>query len=602
MSQQGTPAEVDQEGTQVPPSPAGGAVLRGTPVAPGLVFGTAHRKDHELQSASTSRVPRDEVDRELNRFRHALDASRRQLTDLRARLEGRVDPDDARILDTHLAYLRDSAFIADVENLILGEQIRLEGAIAKVIADFDRIFRLVENETLRQSAIDLRDVAIRVLRNIEQTSEDAPDTSPPERYVLIARELSIVDMFDPTNEHVLGIVTQEGGLTSHAAVFARSMRIPTVTAVNGLLDKVCEGDYLILDATEGVVRIDPDEVVRGQYAEARDRGEVRELEEKEPSTGLGPVRTHDGAEVRLTAACGNLPEVQRASALGVNDIGPYRTELLYLLDREAPSRDALVRHYRSVYEHAAGGEVTFRLLCVDSGLELPYLHSERERNPALGRAGVRLLLDRPALLRRQLRSLLLAGGERPVRLLVPFVTDVGELRRVREVLFEEKLELRRDGESFQEEVLLGCVLETPASVLGVRDLAREAELLSVNLDALIQHLLATDREGQDGAHRFERLHPVVARALSGVAEAAAGHGRELVVFGACAVAEEVLPMLLGLGVRALAAPPSALGDIAERVRRCDARVAARAARALQRHACPEDAGGSVSGFRHGFAR
>lgn len=603
MSDDGATTETRSEVAGGSGSPAEQVTLRGTPVAPGLVVGAAHRKDHSLRSAGTGRVARDEVDLELNRFRRALDASRRQLEDLRARLQGRVDSNDVRILDTHLAYLRDSAFIADVESLILNDQMRLEGAIVKVIGDFDRIFRLVVNEALRQSAVDLRDVAIRVLRNLECDAGEPGEPLPPGRYVLVARELSIVDMFDPSNEHVLGIVTQEGGLTSHAAVFARSMRIPTVTAVEGLLDAVREGDELILDATEGMVRVNPDEVVRREYAEARrDRGDEADAEELADQPALPPARTHDGAEVALLAACGNLPEVQRAAALGVRDIGVYRTELLYLLDREEPSLDALTRHYRGVLEHARGGTVTFRLLCLDSSLEVGYLHSQREPNPALGQAGVRLLLEHPALLRRQLRALLLAADERPLRVAVPFVTDVGELRRVREVLFEEKLELRRESEGFQDEVALGCVIETPAAAIGVRDIAREADLLIVNLDSLTQHLLAVDREVPESAGRFERLHPLVARVLADAVEAAAGNNRELSVFGSCARADEVLPLLLGLGVRAISAAPSALEGLTASVGEVDLRAAARAARGLRRSACPEDASGSVGAFRHGFAR
>jgi phosphotransferase system enzyme I (PtsI) len=227
-SSTGASAPADVESA---PARAAGPILRGATVAPGLVLGRVHRQDHDLARERAERVPLDEIEVELNRFRQALDDARLQLTDLRSRLAGRVREEDAHILDTHLAYLRDSAFIADVENLILNEQMRLEGAIGKVVGDFDRIFRLVQNETLRQSAVDLRDVGIRVLRNLERRSSDAPAAPPPRDYILVGRELSIVDMFNLANENVKGIVTQAGGLTSHAAIFARSMRIPTLTGV-----------------------------------------------------------------------------------------------------------------------------------------------------------------------------------------------------------------------------------------------------------------------------------------------------------------------------------------------------------------------------------
>ncbi|MDF1800031.1 MAG: phosphoenolpyruvate-utilizing N-terminal domain-containing protein, partial [Planctomycetota bacterium] len=190
--------------------PLAGELLVGTPVSPGLVLGVAHHKDHDLKNVEEVRVARDEVEGELNRFRRSLDASRLQIEDLKQRLADQIAANDARILDTHLAYLKDSVFIADVEELIIGEQMRLDAAIAKVISDFDRIFQLVESETLRQSAVDLRDVGIRVLRNLEDEVPGPVEELAPERYILVARELSIVDMFDLNNEHVLGIVTEGG--------------------------------------------------------------------------------------------------------------------------------------------------------------------------------------------------------------------------------------------------------------------------------------------------------------------------------------------------------------------------------------------------------
>ena len=578
------PTEVEQ---------ASGEVLRGTPVAPGLVLGTVHRKDYDLSKADTSRVARGEVERELNRFRRAMDASRIQLDDLKARLEGRVQEADARILDTHQTYLKDSVFIADVENLILAEQMGLEAAIAKVINDFDRIFRLVENDSLRQTAVDLRDVAIRVLRNLE-TSE----TSDPEHYVLVARELSIVDMFNLAGEHVQGIVTEEGGLTSHAAIFARSMRIPTLTGVEGLLERVQEGAFVILDATEGVLRVEPDELVRQQYAEVGERPvegeEIPDWARREPAT-------RDGVRVRIAGMCGNLPEVEQAAAYGLGGVGLYRTELLYLVDKAPPSREAMTRHYESVVQAARAGPVTFRLLNADSGMGLEYLHGTRERNPQLGRAGVRVLLAREPVLRRQLQAILLGGHGADLRIAVPFVTDCGELRRIKEVLFEERLELRKGTAPFCDQVQLGAVLETPVSLLGVRDLAREADFLTLNLDSLVQHLMAADRENAELLPWTSALHPFVLRALGKTVRVAADAGVEITVFGVTAFSPQNLSALLGLGLRHFAIPPSALRAFLEELATIDSEEARRAEAVTARASCLEETRSHVQGYRHGYA-
>jgi phosphoenolpyruvate-protein kinase (PTS system EI component) len=586
------------------PARAAGPILRGATVAPGLVLGRVHRQDHDLARERAERVPLDEIEVELNRFRQALDDARLQLTDLRSRLAGRVREEDARLLDTHLAYLRDSAFIADVENLILNEQMRLEGAIGKVVGDFDRIFRLVQNETLRQSAVDLRDVGIRVLRNLERRSSDAPAAPPPRDYILVGRELSIVDMFNLANENVKGIVTQAGGLTSHPAIFARSMRIPTLTGGEGLLHEVREGDFVILDATEGLLRVNPDDVVRAQYSEATSEGAPSASTEtaEVPEWALRR-RTHDGEEITVEASAGNLPEVEQSAALGVGAVALYRTELLFLTDSTPPSRDALVQHYASVVGAARGKRVTFRLLSADSSLGIRYLHPHKERNPSLGRVGIRALLAQPHILRRQLQAIALAGHGADVRIAVPFACDCSDLRRVREFLFEERLELRRTGERFQAAIPVGVVLETPASLLGVRDFAAEADFLLLNLDALQQHVLAIDREDPELARALESLHPYVLRALAKTCEVAGGAGRELTIFGASAQRTENLTHLIGCGLRRFALPPGAMQEFLAALAQVDAKAAARGARSSARStSLSETRFRSLAEFRHGYAR
>jgi phosphotransferase system enzyme I (PtsI) len=583
-------------------APIAGEVLRGTSVSPGLVLGRAHRKDHDLSVIEEERVAIENVDGELNRFRAALELSKRQISDLKSRLTGQVAPNDSRILDTHLAYLKDSVFIADVEQLILVEQLRLDAAIAKVIGDFDRIFRLVESETLRQSAVDLRDVGIRVLRNIDGAE---PVGELTERYILVARELSIVDMFDLNNEHVLGIVTEGGGLTSHAAIFARSMRIPTLTGVDGLLDKVVEGDYLILDSAEGQVRINPGELARAQYTRteastSRD-DEQAPAEPQKPQVEF-PILTTDGVAAEVSSIAGNLAEVDRSADVGLPGLGLYRTELLYLLDKEQPSRTALVTHYRAVAEKALPGPIMLRLLSANSGLGLRYLYAEREANPHLGRVGIRILLQQEAVLRRQLQAMLLAFHDRELEIALPFVTDCGELRRVKELLFEERTELRKQPEPFQEQPRIGVVIQTPASVFGMSDLAREADFLTINLDSLLQGLLAADRDTGDLAEYFESMHPYVLRMLKGVVREAAGASKPLSIFGVSAADTSNLPLLFGIGLRRFLVPARKAVRFADEIRSLDSAAAARAARVAAASSCLGEAQSVLGNYRHGYAR
>jgi phosphoenolpyruvate-protein phosphotransferase len=597
------------EGARTEPTPQPAAaprpalVLQGTPVSSGLVLGAVHRKDYELSRAAVERVPLDQVERELNRFHQALSHARAQLGRLKTSLAGKVAKDDARILDVHVAYLKDSVFISDVENLILEEQMSLEAAIGKVISDFDRIFRLVQNETLRERAVDLRDVGIRVLRHLEK-DVDAPAAGKtvPQNYVLVARELSIVDMFDLSGNHVLGILTESGGLTSHAAILARSMRVPTITGIDKLLDNVREGDFVIVDASEGLVRVNPDELVIAQYRQAADDLARVATEGQKRREEVLP-RTRDGEVIHVAASCGNLPEVDQALAAGLAEVGLYRTELMYLVDKAEPTRESLARHYASVLEAAHGGAVTFRLLHADSSLEIGYLHERREQNPALGRAGIRALLSRERVLRRQLQALLAGGAgtaEGRVRLALPFVTDCGELRRVKEILFEERLELRKQTEPHVEKCEVGVVIETPAAALGARDLAREADFLLVGVDSLQQHLLAADRENAELAASFQTVHPIVLRALREVVRAAHAESKPIAVFGVTAVQAENVPFLLGVGVRAFCVAPASVEEFVKVVAGVSLKNAKRAAEVAAAASAPSETSTLVDSYRHGY--
>jgi phosphoenolpyruvate-protein phosphotransferase (PTS system enzyme I) len=561
-------------------------------------LGHVHRKDHELTNAALERVPRERIEEELNRFHQALLDARAQLSSLKTKLSGRVPKDDARILDVHIAYLKDSVFISDVENLILNEQLSLEAAIAKVIGDFDRIFKLVSSETLRERAVDLRDVGIRVLRHIERNRAEPQERARPADSVLVAKELSIVDMFDLQGERVLGILTEAGALTSHAAILARSMRIPTLTAVHGLLDTVREGDFVIVDASEGVVRVNPDEVVRAQYKDVAPAAP----REAGSSGNAAEARTYDGIPIRISASCGNLPEVEAAVAWQVAAIAPYRTELLFLVDKEPPSVEALTQHYASVIAAARGAGITFRLLHADSSLGLSFLHASRELNPALGRAGVRALLSRDVVLRRQLQALLRAGRGAQIRIVVPFVTDTGEVRRVKEVLFEEKLELKKRGEPFLDRLQLGIVVETPAALLAARDLARETDFLLVGLDGLTQYLLAADRENLELRPWFESMHPCVLRGLRTLVEVCDELHKPLAAFGVLATQAHNLPFLIGIGLRSFCVEPALLRQFLAEVGQISTRSAQRTAQAAAASSCQAETLSLVDGFRHGYAR
>lgn len=529
--------------------------LQGLSIAPGVAMGTVHLKEYDLGKVPTRRVPNERVEEELNRFRAALEASRKELLELKTRMKGQLAADEARIFDTHLAYLKDPIFVADVENLILAEQMNLEAAVAKVISDFDRIFKLVESEFLRERAVDLRDVAIRVLRNLG--APGTPGATPgPSRYILVAKELSISDLFHLSGGRVEGIIAEEGGVTSHAAILARSMKIPTVIGIKGLLAKIKDGDTALVDGTEGVVRLNPDEAMKSEYGLGGDGGVASEGE-IDSSWAERPATTRDGVAVQLFASCSNLAEVEQAAALKMDGVGLYRTELLFMVDRNPPTEDQLVQHYRKVAETAGSNPAVFRLLDLDSSMRRR-AGAATELNPALGVKSLRQLLRDPATLRAQMRALLRVALVREIRILVPFVAGPEDLKRVKEILFEERWELKKGGLDLPERIPLGVSIEVPAATLLIRDLVREADFLEVALDNLIQYTLAADRSNEGVRELFSRMHPAILRMLRKVFEVAEAADLETFVMGETVAQPEFLPFLLGVGARRFSIAPVAL--------------------------------------------
>lgn len=597
--------------------------LPGERIAGGRVAGRLVIVPDVLGSPPTDRVAREAVEDELNRFRRGLGRARAQLRELRSRLRDEVGADDARILDTHLALSKDSAFIADVENLILGDQLRLEAAIGKVVGDFDRIFRLVKSEELRRSAADLRDVGLRVLRNLD--GPEGPDAIPPALpstdpstdgdrdaadgrhagaagaadapLILVARELSVVDLFDLERGAVAGLVSETGGPSSHAAILARSMGVPVLTGVEGATERLTEGQVAILDADRERLDVadDPADLEAWSFA----AGGAVSLSTLDVE-GLGDLVTRDGKAIAVLPACAGADEVGHAVAWGAREIGLYRTEIHFATESEAPDVARLEASTTAVCEAAAGSRVTFRLLHADGSTRLPFVDPDGRR-PGLNRAvGARWLLARPDLLQAQLSALLLAGEQRPLRIAIPFVDDVEAFCAVRDALVGSREALRKAGRRPAEDLQIGITVDHAGALLGIDGLCEYADFVQFNLDALTENLLVVDRDAAEYEPLFESLHPFVLRALSLGLEQVQRSGIECSAFGGLVDRAENVPLLLGLGLRRLCPSPHATPAVVEAVRAADVEAAAEQLDAVRRAPSAPRGISPVAGFRHGF--
>lgn len=541
------------DSTEIAPASASER-LQGFAWAPGRVVGRVLRADFDLDHVAHRRVAAGTEEAELERFHLALERAKRELSSLRQDLTGRLSDRDVRVLDTHLLLLEDSVFLSDVEQRIRKARFALEAAVATVVGDLDRIFRLVDSERLRRNAVDLRDVGLRVLRCIDREPDQAAEPadvgtlpSGNEPVVLVAEELSIVDLFLSGDRTVAGVVTESSMGESHAAIFARSLGVAAVRAVPGILERARQGDWIAVDGDEGWVQLKPDANQRVALAEPGAK------------PGVSQALAQVGEALSIGAICGNLPEVQHAAALGLEEVGLYRTELLFLLDRNLPEEQALAQHYAQVIDAAPANGVRFRLLSLDP--EREFLAQPERRSMGQAR-GARMLLAREELLRRQLRALMEASGERPLRLAVPGVVDGRELAAVRHAFEEEQRQRVAEGLRVPKAVEWFAVLEAPAALEGLTDLSAGCDGVLLHLDQLGRSLLCASPEDSALDDLFERPHPFALRALHRALETAAELSLPTIGFGLSLEREADLAVFARAGLRQLLLSPTATATLA----------------------------------------
>ena len=526
--------------------------VHGECVSPGVAVGPVVLRGFDAQTTSR-RIAADEVEGELNRLRQALDKSRAQIEEIRQKQQGALGEAELRIFDAHLAYLGDAMFVTEIEGQVIKERLPVREAVQVVFGKYDRIFQLVESDMLRRRASDLRDVATRLLRNLDESvvRGAAPAGGP---YILVVRRLTTADMFNLANEKVEGIVAEEGGANSHAAILARSIGIPTLIGVRDLAKALRDGDPVVLDATAATLVTRPADTELADGTIAAQRWKASRAQATAPVEAVEHA-TRDGVPVRLLGSCGSLGEVELARTFGMAGVGVYRTELQFLTEKMRPTEETLVAAYRKVVEAEQGKDIAFRLLDVmaavregDGGVQ--------ERNPTMGLRGVRGLLRSPDLLRMQLRAILRAGaGAAGVGILVPFVTGLPDLQRVKAALLEERVTLKKARTPIAEDVALAPVIEVPAAAMQLAALLNESDFAVVAVDDLQAHLLAADRDNPAVREYHEMVHPAVFEMLARMAKDAERRDKPLVLFGESAADPVRVPFYLGVGYRSFSIAP-----------------------------------------------
>jgi phosphotransferase system enzyme I (PtsI) len=528
--------------------------LKGIAAAPGVGRGPVFLLQKGMAVITCVKV--SDLEAEIRRFEEALVATRHEITHLRDKVVNELGESEAAIFDAHLLVLEDVALIDEVVKAVRSSSFNIEFCFQEVAQRYIDIFEKMEDDFLRERASDIRDVTSRVLDQLVGTSPQRIGT-PLHKQVVVAKDLTPSETATLPTDGVVAFVTEEGGRTGHSAIMARSLEIPAVVGVRGLLDAVNEDDVILVDGELGLVVINPTAQTIESY-QAKELTIQNRRDRVMKEIGL-PDCTLDGVSFSLQANIGGPEDMEDMSRYYAHGVGLYRTENLFLRLDAWPSEEEQYQEYAAVVKQANGKIITFRTL--DLGGDKRVGDLTDEANPFMGYRAIRLCLDRPDIFRTQLRAILRAALLGPVSIMFPMISSLEELRKAKEFLRGVATELASEGVTPKETIRLGAMIEIPAAVAVADELAQEVDFFSVGTNDLVQYLLAVDRGNQRVATLYEPAHPGFIRTMDKIFNSAKNNNVVSAVCGELAGDSLWAPLFVGMGVNELSMTPSAIPEV-----------------------------------------
>ncbi len=560
--------------------------IEGTPASPGIVVGTVHLLRWEVPDVPHRIVPDEEIPQELERFRRAVEQARQRLRYVHDHAERHAGPEEAAIFDAQLMILDDVQLHGRVESLI---QQNLDAAKAfdLTMLEWRQHFARHSSPWMRERLGDIMDIQIRVLSILlDLPDHDPVDLPKGAGAILVTHDLTPSLTVQLDREAIAAIATDEGTRTSHVAILARSLGLPAVVGLRTATARLRGGEQAILDGKAGALIIRPSEEDLRTYR-ARARQEAELDTELAAMLGAEPI-TLDGTRITLRTNLDLPEEAQLAAGSGAQGVGLMRTEFLVIGRTNMPDEEEQYRAYRAVLEAFPGQPVVIRTFDI-GGDKLPVGGFPAEPNPFLGWRAIRVCLDQPEIFKPQLCALLRAAVHGDLRILLPLVVSVSEVRRARALLQECADDLAKRGVPHRADVPVGVMIETPAAVIAADTFVGEAAFFSVGTNDLVQYTLAIDRGNASLADRFTQLHPAVLRLIRHAVQVADAHDMELTICGEMGSNPLTAFVLVGLGVRQLSVGPRAVARVKRVLRGIHVSAAREAAEAALFTSTPEEA-------------
>ncbi|MFV0396169.1 MAG: phosphoenolpyruvate--protein phosphotransferase [Coprobacillaceae bacterium] len=516
---------------------------KGIAASSGIAIAKAYKLD--MPDLSVTKESITDIEKEIARYDTAVAEVAKDLEAIKATAAKNLSEDEAAIFDAHALVLADPEMKTQVEDKIKAESINADAALREVADMFIGMFESMDDEYFKERAADIRDVSTRLIANL--LGKQLPNPALiDEEVVVIADDLTPSDTAQLNKNLVRGFATNIGGRTSHSAILARSMEIPAVVAMNTITKAVNNDDMIILDGIEGIVIVNPSDDQIKEYTAKRDeflayKEELKKLKDEESVT-------LDGHHVELVANIGSPKDIDAVIENGGEGVGLYRTEFLYMESAELPTEEEQFVAYKAVLEGLNGKPVVVRTLDIGGDKELPALELPKEMNPFLGVRAIRLCFQEEEVFRTQLRALLRASVYGDLRVMFPMIATLGEFRKAKGILMEEKAKLEAEGIKVSDTMQVGIMIEIPAAAVLADQFAKEVDFFSIGTNDLVQYTFAADRMSTSISYLYQPFSPSILRLVKNVIDAAHAEGKWTGMCGEMAGEAIAAPLLIGLGL------------------------------------------------------
>ena len=520
-------------------------MISGIPASPGIVFGKALVLKEEKIVLDMQKIKDSQVEEEIARFYAGREAAVEQLNSIKERAYQSLGEEKAAIFEGHLMILEDEELEEEIIDYLRSNHVNAAVAANVVIDQQVAILSEIDDEYLKERASDIRDIGNRLIKNIlGMHIVDLGEIN--EEAILVAYDLTPSETAQLNLDKVLGFVTDIGGRTSHTSIMARSLELPAIVGTNNVTELVNTGDFLILDALNNVVYVNPsqEDIQRLKALQAKLADEKAELAKLKDL----PALTLDGHRVDVVANIGTIRDIEGAERNGAEGVGLYRTEFLFMDRDQLPTEEEQFIAYKDVVEAMNGNLVILRTMDIGGDKELPYLDLPKEMNPFLGYRAIRISLNRPDIFKVQLRALLRASAFGDIHIMYPMIASVEEVKAANAMLTECKDELIAEGVAFNTDIKVGIMIEVPAAAVISPILAKYVDFFSIGTNDLCQYTLAVDRMNEAIGNLYQPLHPAVLRLIKHVIDASHEQGKFTGMCGELAGDPVATMILLGLGL------------------------------------------------------